>query len=193
MTVEFNILPETVSELAKVVKEISGQDVNVCYQCKKCTAGCPIAYAMDYTPIQLIHAIGLGLEDLVFRSKTVWLCATCETCTTRCPQELDIARVMNAVKIIAMRRRIKSAVPSVYSFYKAALRSARIFGRTFEPGLVLEHKFRTRQFLKDIGLGMKLFTKGKFKIWPDINIIGAYKIRKIFSKTREKERRKAQC
>jgi len=64
---------------------------------------------MDYKPAQIIHAIRLGLDDLVFNSKTMWLCASCETCTTRCPQEVDVAKVMDAVKIIAARRGIKPA------------------------------------------------------------------------------------
>ncbi len=54
---EFNILSDSVSEFAQTIKRTSGLDINVCYQCKKCTSGCPVSYAMDYTPTQLIHAI----------------------------------------------------------------------------------------------------------------------------------------
>ncbi|MBU2572747.1 MAG: 4Fe-4S dicluster domain-containing protein, partial [Elusimicrobia bacterium] len=84
--------------LDDIAKE-SGQNVNLCFQCKKCTAGCPVADEMDITPTQVIHAIRLGQNDLVLNSKTIWLCASCETCTTRCPQEVDIARVMDACRI----------------------------------------------------------------------------------------------
>ena len=76
-----------------------GIDVSYCYQCGKCASGCPVSYAMDLTPSQLIHAIQLGLTDLVFSSKTMWLCASCQTCSTRCPQDVDVAEVLDTVKI----------------------------------------------------------------------------------------------
>src|SRR4030042_6534711 len=108
---ELNLTITSRSQLAEAVLHESGQNVNLCYQCMKCAAGCPISYAMDYKPAQLIHAICLGLDDLVLNSKTMWLCASCETCTTRCPQEVDVAKVMGAVKIIAMRRGGKHSIP----------------------------------------------------------------------------------
>ena len=62
-------------ELATAVLGESGTDVNLCFQCGKCAAGCPVAYAMDFTPTQLIHAIQLGIDDVVLHSKSMWLCA----------------------------------------------------------------------------------------------------------------------
>jgi len=113
------------SQLAEEVLRESGQEVNLCYQCRKCAAGCPISYAMDYKPAQLIHAIRLGMDDLVFNSKTVWLCASCETCTTRCPQEVDVAKVMDAVKIITHRRGIKPLYRESHPFTKQFLQTSR--------------------------------------------------------------------
>jgi len=155
-----------VSDFAEAIKEVSGENIYLCFQCKKCTAGCPLMFAMDLTPTQLIHAIRLGLEDLVMNSKTMWLCASCETCTTRCPQGVDIARIMDGVKILAKRKGIKSPVHSVPAFYNAALNNIKIFGRMYELGLIADLKIRTGQFTKDMGLGMKMFSKGKLKIMP---------------------------
>lgn len=98
------------ASLAEAVRSESGQNVNLCYQYRKCAAGCPVSYAMDHTPDQLIHGMRLGMDDLVLNSKTMWLCASCETCTTRCPQDVDIAKVMDAVKITALHQGIKPAV-----------------------------------------------------------------------------------
>jgi heterodisulfide reductase subunit C len=128
---------------------------------------------MDYKPAQLIHAIRLGLDDLVFNSKTVWLCASCETCTTRCPQEVDVAKVMDAVKIIALRRRIKPTIPQVASFYKAALSNIKMCGRMYELGMyelgmIVALKLRTFEFFKDMVLGTKMFLKGKLKMVPSL-------------------------
>jgi len=179
------------SKLAEAVLSESGQNVNLCYQCGKCAAGCPISYEMDYKPTQLIHAIRLGMDDLVLNSKTMWLCASCETCTTRCPQEVDVAKVMDAVKITAMRRRIKPTIPQVASFNKAALSNIKMCGRMFEVGMIVALKLRTFDFFKDMGLGMKMFMKGKLKIIPSLT--GARRTWKIFRrvKTIEKKNRTA--
>ena len=173
--------------LADAVLRESGQNVNLCYQCRKCAAGCPVSYAMDYKPAQLIHAIRLGMDDLVLASKTVWLCASCETCTTRCPQEVDVAKVMDAVKITALRRGIKPAIPQVASFYRAALANIKKCGRMYELGMIVGLKLRTLEFFKDAGLGMKMFRKGKLKMVPSLG--GALTTLKIFQRVKRIEKR----
>ena len=175
------------SQLAEAVFSESGQNVNLCYQCRKCAAGCPIAYAMDYKPAQLIHAIRLGMDDLVFKSKTMWLCASCETCTTRCPQEVDVAKVMDAVKIIAMQRGIKPTIPQVAAFNKAVLSNIKMCGRMFEVGMIVAFKLRTLDFFKDMGLGMKMFKKGKLKLIPSFT--GARRTWKIFQRVKSFEKK----
>ena len=100
-----NVLQSTVSkDFMGMIKSNIDENVNLCYQCKKCAAGCPVVYEMDYTPTQIIQAVRLGLEDLVLESKTIWLCASCDTCSTRCPQDIDIAGVMDAARIISAKR-----------------------------------------------------------------------------------------
>ena len=175
------------SELAQAVLRESGQNVNLCYQCRKCAAGCPVSYAMDYKPAQLIHAIRLGMDDLVLGSKTTWLCASCETCTTRCPQEVDVAKVMDAVKITALRRGVRPAIPQVASFYKAALANIKKCGRMYELGMIVGLKLRTFEFFKDAGLGMKMFRKGKLKMIPSLG--GALTTLKIFQRVKRIERK----
>lgn len=73
-------------DFAEQVQKMTGDHVNLCYQCKKCTSGCPLVFQMDYSPSQIIYAARLGMKELVLNSNTIWLCASCETCTTRCPQ-----------------------------------------------------------------------------------------------------------
>ena len=146
------------SKLAEAVMAECGQNVNLCFQCGKCAAGCPISYEMDHTPAQLIHAIRLGMDDLVYNSKTMWLCASCETCTTRCPQEVDVAKVMDAVKITAVRKGVKPTIPQVASFYRAALANIKKCGRMYEMGMI---------FYNDGDKGSAKYWFKKYIEWAD--------------------------
>jgi heterodisulfide reductase subunit C len=179
------IAPST--ELARQIHREAGTNVNMCYQCGKCAAGCPVAYAMDYAPAQLIHAVRLGLDDIVLNSKTMWLCASCETCTTRCPQEVDIAKVMDAAKIIAVQRGIDPAIGSVRSFHKAALASIKRFGRMWEAGLIVSLKLRTGNYTKDMDLGIRMFRKGKLKVLPSFT--GSRRAGRLFSRVKKVEKK----
>ena len=90
------------NELVHRVEEYSGQDLMACYQCGKCAAGCPVAFAMDMLPSQVIRFAQLGLVEQLTESKTIWLCAACQTCYTRCPKGIDLSRIMEALREIVM-------------------------------------------------------------------------------------------
>ena len=172
--------------LARAIREVSDVDVNLCYQCGRCAAGCPVGYAMDLPPARLIHAARLGLDDLVLGSKTIWLCAACETCTTRCPQEVDIAAVMDAAKILAVRRGVQPAVGQVRSFHQAALATIRWFGRMWEAGMLVSLKLRTAQYSRDLRLGRRMLRHGKLKLLPSLT--GARRARRIFARVKRLEK-----
>jgi heterodisulfide reductase subunit C len=85
------------------VEEISGQNLLACNQCGKCSAGCPVVAAMDLLPSQVIRMAQLGMED-VLEGSTIWICASCLTCVTRCPKGVDLPRLMEALRQIALRQ-----------------------------------------------------------------------------------------
>lgn len=87
------------------VQEISGQNLLVCYQCGKCSAGCPAVAEMDILPNQVIRYAQLGLKDELLESKSIWACASCLTCNVRCPKGIKIAEVMEAVRQLLLRKR----------------------------------------------------------------------------------------
>jgi len=93
------------SDLAKKVFQISGQNVYVCYQCGKCSAGCPVATEMDLLPNQVLHLVQLG-DERVLECKSIWICAACFTCSVRCPRDIDLAKVMEALRLIILRKGI---------------------------------------------------------------------------------------
>lgn len=170
------------------IRKESGQNVNLCYQCKKCTAGCPVADEMDLTPTQVMHAIRLGQRNTVLDSRTIWVCSSCETCTTRCPQDVDIARVMDASRILASREGETCKVPDIPAFHKSMLENIRIFGRMYELGLVGTLKMRTFKFTQDMFMGIRMFLKGKLKLMP--KIAGVIETNRIFSRIEEIEKAK---
>ncbi len=90
----------------KDVELISGQDLLACNQCGKCGAGCPVASTLDLLPNAVIRLAQLGQED-VLESQTIWVCAACQTCVSRCPKDVDVPRVMEALRTIAMQRGIQ--------------------------------------------------------------------------------------
>jgi heterodisulfide reductase subunit C len=103
------------SNFIKKIAELSGQNLYLCYQCGKCSAGCPMGFAMDILPNQVIRLIQLGLEEDLANSKTVWLCASCLTCTARCPRGVDLSKVMEAVRLLTLRKNKNYLEPSKMS------------------------------------------------------------------------------
>lgn len=99
------------SELVKKVEEISGESLLSCYQCGMCSAGCPMSFAMDILPRQIMHLIHLGQEDDIANCKTMWVCASCLTCTVRCPRGVNLCKVMEALRLITLRKNIDYVQP----------------------------------------------------------------------------------
>ncbi len=99
------------SPLGQKVEKISGQNVYSCYQCGKCSAGCPMITVMDIMPNQAIKMIQMG-DESVMDSKTMWVCASCYTCTVRCPRDIDIAAIMEALRLIFLRKNENKVEPS---------------------------------------------------------------------------------
>ena len=87
------------------VEELSGQNLLACYQCGKCSAGCPNVCEMDILPNQIIRYAQLGLKDELLGSKSIWVCASCMTCDVRCPKGINVAEVLEAIRLILLRQR----------------------------------------------------------------------------------------
>ena len=85
------------------VIDVSKVDIRACYQCRKCSAGCPVVSAMDILPNQIIRQIQYGRREKVLTSGSIWICASCHTCSVRCPNDIDFAQVMDSLRHIALR------------------------------------------------------------------------------------------
>ena len=152
--------------LAEIVERHTGSNVYLCYQCVKCSAGCPVAEHMDLLPNQVMRAMQFN-DERALEAKTPWVCAACETCTSRCPQGLDIAAVMDVIRIESRRRGIRPPIREVELFTRVFLRSIGALGRLYEAGLMGAMNVLTLRPLKDMDLGVKMIQKGKIRLLPE--------------------------
>jgi heterodisulfide reductase subunit C2 len=152
-----------------------------CFQCQKCSAGCPIAPHMDYKPHQVIQMLALGMHDRLLACRTIWVCASCYTCSTRCPNDVDVAGVMDQLRQTALRQGVPPAEKDVPLFHRAFLDSIRFHGRVHELSMMARYKIATHRYLDDMKLGLRMFTKGKLKLLPS-RIADKNQIQRMFSK-----------
>jgi heterodisulfide reductase subunit C len=166
--------PDFVDQLS----ELSGEEVRKCYQCGKCTAGCPALEEMDLTPSQVMRAAQCGLRDLVLDSRAIWCCAGCQTCAARCPKGLDLCHVMKALTSLAYAEGRTQAAPEIAAFHQSFMDTVGVLGRNYELGMIGLLKLRTRKFFDDLVLGMKLFARGKINLFPEY-VKGNAEVRKL--------------
>jgi len=179
------IIPQP--SLRRKIEELSGQKIAACFQCEKCTNGCPVTFAMDIVPHRLMHMLQLGLLDEALRSDTIWVCASCETCTTRCPNDIDIAHVMDTLRQLSQKEGIKTAQKNAPIFHSAFLSSLRRHGRVHEPEMAVEYTLRSGGLMglrKQAGTGMAMFKRGKIKLLPP-RVRAGRQVKNIFNKVKK--------
>jgi heterodisulfide reductase subunit C len=147
-------------------------DVSVadCYQCGKCTAGCPAAEEMDVAPSQVLRLLQTEApkhEERALKSMAIWMCIGCETCVTRCPQEVDLPRAMDFLRQEALARNVvNEEADDIVAFHKAFMNSVEKGARLFELGMIGDYKLRTGHFFKDMNVAPSMFFKGKIGLLP---------------------------
>ncbi|MEA3368248.1 MAG: 4Fe-4S dicluster domain-containing protein [Planctomycetota bacterium] len=176
--------------LAEKIRQRTGVDVRECYQCGKCTAGCPMARFMDLTPSQVMRLVQIGDEEAVetlLSSQTLWSCVGCLTCTQRCPKELDPAAVMDALREIAYEEgRVPDEQRKVLKFHEAFLETVKHAGRMSEVPLTALYKTLSRDFLSDVLLAPAMLLRGKLPLIPQV-ISGRKEVGRIFEKCRRED------
>lgn len=148
------------------IGEWSGENFDGCYQCLTCTLGCPLTFAMDYTPNQIIRMVQFGLKQEVLSCSSIWICASCETCVARCPNGIDIAGVMDALRQMAVKENIKGKESSIPIFHQNFLNNIKVWGRQHELSMLFLLKLKTRDLFSDTGLGVRMLLKRKLKLLP---------------------------
>lgn len=186
-----DILNETLVPSSSLLERLSGEtplSVSSCYQCKKCSSGCPLTFAMDLLPDQVIRLALLGQEEQLLGCRTIWVCSACETCTTRCPNGVDIAGVMDWLKEEAVKRRKDLPEAEVAAFHRFFLESIQAAGgRVDEIRLLrrftlftLWRRPKLGELWENLKLGLKLFKRGRLSLGGPPKLKNQAELTKIF-------------
>ena len=152
--------------LKRAVEEISGVDISVCFQCKKCSSGCPVAKLTRSRPSEIMRQLHLGAGNELLESDLVWMCASCETCSARCPMGIDVAAVIDALRKLALARGSSKQKGNVPLFNRAFLKTVETFGRSYEIGMITAYKIGTGKLMNDTEKFPAMLKKGKIALLP---------------------------
>jgi len=166
----------TANKISNIVHMLSEVDFNTCIQCKKCASGCPVS-ASEISdsislPFEIIRRLQLGASTELLGTDIIWICTSCETCYARCPMGIDIASIMDALRILAVENNVHDKKGYVSFFNKAFLKTVKIFGRTYDVAFLTAYKISSISIKKD--------KDGKFSFLQDMDkLLDIYKKRKI--------------
>jgi heterodisulfide reductase subunit C len=155
----------------EVAEQLGYLDLAYCFQCGVCSGSCPTAGRMEFGPRRIMHMVRLGLTDQVLRSKDIWVCVSCYSCAARCPQGIKISDVMSVLRNLSLARGMAKDAEATFS--RTFVNVLQRYGRMYEMEVLL--RYYTSQpglsgvagLLKQAGLGMKMFSKGKIALRPE--------------------------
>jgi heterodisulfide reductase subunit C len=163
-----------------------GDKVKLCLQCGTCTGSCPVSYAMDITPRQIVALFRAGMIEDILKSRAIWLCASCYSCTVRCPAGIKVTDTLYALKRIAMDRKIHPQRFPVHNLSKAFTDNVYKYGRNYELGLGLKYILKSNivKLFPNAGFGLKMIKKHRLGLLPK-SLTRIREIRAIINKANE--------
>ncbi len=164
------------------IQEMSGVDLGVCYQCKKCSCGCTVSGHSQSPPSEMIRRLQLGAGPELLRNDLIWTCVSCETCFARCPMGIDLVAVMDALRAMAVAQQAPIPEGNIPLFNKAFLKTVALFGRTYDLALMAVYKIGTSSFERDADKIPVIFMKKKIALLPSLSP-GRQAVKRIFQKT----------
>jgi heterodisulfide reductase subunit C2 len=174
------------------VNQKSGCNVLECYQCGKCVSTCPVSGFMDFPPREIMQMVKLGLKEETCIANSMWFCLTCSACSGRCPREIDIPRVMETIRHIAIEESVVNRtkrVKDIRKFHEIFLDMVKRYGRNYELRMMAEFNIRTRNLFKDMHLAPKALIKGKIPLGVK-SVKSAKAIQKMYALAEKIEKKK---
>jgi heterodisulfide reductase subunit C len=191
------VMSRTEAELRQIfLEEVghipAGERIKRCIQCGTCTGSCPVSYAMDISPREVIALFRAGELETIMKSRTIWICASCYACTTRCPSGIKITDSIYAFKRTAMEKHMESEAPQVQLLARLFTQNLMSYGRLHEGTLIRKYytKINPLKFLDLIPLARKMFKTKRIAIRPS-KIKAQDSLSRIIRKAQEIEMRYA--
>jgi heterodisulfide reductase subunit C2 len=171
--------------LKGAVEGLTGVDLSLCLQCKKCSSGCPVAKLAETRPSEIMRLLHLGVGEELLERDLVWLCVSCETCSARCPMGIDVAAVMDSLRRLALEKGAPKPQGDMPLFNRAFLKTVEIFGRPYDIAMIAAYKIGTGKLMDDTEKFPAMLKKGKIALLPQVE--GDRKtVRRIFKIAKQK-------
>lgn len=156
----------TDGEFMHRIETMSRANLSRCWHCMACSGGCPFSTDMDVMPNAVLRMVQFGLKEQVLKTSTIWICVGCNTCSTECPNAIDIAAVMDALRQVALMEKTEIPEPGILAFHNAVVGSIGRYGRTHKLDIMMRYKLSERQVFSDMDLGLKMLSKRKLDLLP---------------------------
>jgi heterodisulfide reductase subunit C len=150
--------------LAREIARRTGHNPARCYQCGKCSAGCPMAAETDLRPHDVLRLVGLNRRETLLSSESLWLCLGCETCTARCPNDCDPAAVIDTLRAMALSRAPKDLPRAITAFHRSFLDEIAAHGRISELGMTVRYKMKSGALFQDATAAPGMVSRGKLHL-----------------------------
>jgi heterodisulfide reductase subunit C len=183
MTIKIKKQPAAES-LIRIVEKRADVSLSKCYQCKKCSVGCPVAGQTESPPSEIIRRLQLGAGDELLQTDLIWTCLSCETCYARCPNEINFAAVIDALRSIALEKGVAKPEGNPPLFNRLFLNTVKTFGRAYDLQMIALFKIRTGNIMADTEKFPTMIKKGKMALLPPSGA-DKRKVRRIFDRLPE--------
>jgi heterodisulfide reductase subunit C len=167
--------------LLKAVLKKADVNLSACYQCKKCSMGCPVAGQADSPPSEIIRRLQLGAGDELLQTDLIWTCLSCETCYARCPNQINFPAVIDALKAIALGKGAARPEGDAPLFNRLFLNTVKSYGRAYDLQAIAMYKLGTGNLKQDMDKFPAMLKKGKIAILPPFGA-DTKKVKRIFQK-----------
>ena len=171
--------------LIRTVETMAGVDFSRCYQCKKCSAGCPVSTRVSSPPAEIIRRLQLGAGEEILRAEIIWTCLSCETCYARCPNEINFAAAVDALRVLALEKGVAKVEGDIPQFNRRFLETVKDYGRSYDLKMIALYKLGSGKIRDDMDKFPTMLKKGKMAVLPPSGADKA-KVKRIFKGVEEK-------
>jgi heterodisulfide reductase subunit C len=168
--------------LREEVEKRANVKLDKCFQCKKCSIGCPVFGNVKSAPAEIIRRLQLGEDEGLLKTDLIWNCLSCETCYARCPNEINFPAVIDALRSISVEKGIAPPKGNAPLFNRLFLDTVKTYGRSYDLQALGLHKLRTHNLRQDLEKFPAMLRKGKIAILPPTGA-DRKKVKQIFKHT----------